>query len=175
MEYKSQTNRHKRIFQPKTRKTVPEYKLRTQKDGTKKLVKVDEYDIYEKIQQNKDTYNLKKLVELYQIKPDESINKLEENVADLTRMPTNLIEAQKQAEEARIIFDSLSVKVKNKFDNDFGKFLAASTNGELKKVIEEHNKSKNVLENQVTIEEAQKQAVKTTEETKQTTGGIKYE
>lgn len=174
MEFKSQTNRHKRIFQPKTKKIVPEYKLRTQKDGTKKLVKVDEYDITEKIKANKDTYNLKKLVELYQIKPDESMGKLTENVADLTRMPTNLIEAQNQAEEAKIIFDSLSVKVKNKFDNDFGKFLAASTNGELKKIIEEHNKSKDVLENQVTIEEAQNQAVKTETE-KQTTGGIKYE
>lgn len=175
MEYKSQTNRHKRIFQPKTKKIIPEYKLRTQKDGTKKLVKVDEYDITEKIQANKDTYNLKKLVEIYQIKPDESMNKLTENVADLTRMPTNLIDAQNQAEEAKIIFDSLSVKVKNKFDNDFGKFLAASTNGELEKIIKEHNKKNTeALENQITIEEVQKQAVKT-EEVKETTGGIKYE
>lgn len=156
------TNRPKVIAQPKCNKMMPVYKEKTDKDGKVNLIKVKEINIYEKIQENRNTNNIKDMLDRYGIKVEDSINEINQilngDIYDLTMAPKNMIDAYNQINEAKSIFNNSSKELKQAFGNSFTDFLAAADNGNLKKIIKSFEKPKNddILPGQMNIEEITK-------------------
>lgn len=143
------SNRPGRVVQPKTNKFEPEYEERTDaKTGKKYLKKVSETNVYDKIQENKDTNNLKKLLDRYGVKPEDVATNIKEFLAgieaspinDYTGLPKTLMESLALEEEAQSIYKRTPKEIKAMFNNNFSEFLQGAYNGKLKEIVKLYTK-----------------------------------
>ena len=129
-------------------KTAPIYEetINT-KTLQKELKKVGETNVYEKIQESRDSTDIQKIIERYQINVDEKLD-ISDEILDYTNNPTSLIEAHQMIINAENIWDKEPNVIKEKFGNNFEQYLASANNGTLKQVYEEvyPNKYKKQLE-----------------------------
>lgn len=144
----SETRRPARITQPATNTIEPIYKeaINT-KTGKKYLKKIDEVDVYEKIQAAAEGVTLKEIIKRYGIDPTESAQKIEElgeEILDYTNTPNNLMEALEITNNAKNIFDKSSKEIKQAFNNNFNEFLAGAHNGKLNNILKEFKKNQTI-------------------------------
>lgn len=116
------------------------YKASYDAKGVRKLVVDKEVDIYEKIQEYANDTNLTNLFNKYGLSVYDQLKKSEEQLIDLTNLPTNLMEAMKVIDDAKYCFDRQSKDIKQRFNNDFNQFIASSETGQLAQLLNEELK-----------------------------------
>lgn len=101
------------------------YTQRYDKAGVPYLEKIGEKNIVALIQSNKDNANYEKLIRKFQATGDISfLNGKEGFYADITGIPSNLIQAYDSIERAKVLFEQLDKEQRAAYDNSFTKFLA---------------------------------------------------
>ena len=101
------------------------YTQRYSKDGTPYLEKVGTKNIVALISSNKDNANYEKLIRKFQATGDITFLKGREGFyADLTGLPSSLIEAYDKIEQAKLFFEQLPMDKREEYDSSFTKFLA---------------------------------------------------
>lgn len=139
------------------------------KTGERKLVKREEVDVYEKIQEFADETKISNILKKYQIDLfSKNLKEGEEKLIDLTNMPENLLETMTAIDNAKYLWERQSSKVKEKFNNDFRQFIAGSENGQLADILNKELKTSVERFTQITPEQratmvAREQASKTIE------------
>lgn len=187
--YYNDWNRPKQQANKPGKELEPIYKERMQKDGTMKLVEIGKTNTYEKIQADKDSCDIKKIMERHNIDATMlGLTKIEEGINDLTEMPTNIIDLQNKMIEAKETFNGMSTEIKEYYGNNFNKFIKAFGNGKITEDIEaikQKNNIKTTLPGKMKMEEiTTTPQVKTQDIVENPTkinttsseqGGIKYE
>lgn len=132
------------------------------KTGKRKLVKTEDINIVDKIQEYAEETKISNLLKKYNYDMIKQIAKNEEQIIDLTNMPENLMETMATIDNAKYIWERQSKELKAKFNNDFKQFIAGSENGQIAKLLQEELKTQATkfnLENQANIQPTMKQTL----------------
>lgn len=141
MEFATNFKKHPRKQESFTKTKQPVYKVKFDtKTGERTLEIEKEIDIYEKIQEYKDECNISNILKRYNLDMFQQLKKEEEQLIDLTNLPENLMETMAIIDRAKHAFDMQSTAIKDKFGNDFKKFIAASENGQLATLLNQELK-----------------------------------
>lgn len=133
----SETNRPPIIPAKKTSKFEPEYEERIDtKTGMTYLKKTGETNVYERIQASKDSTDIQKIVERYQITLENKPEMNMDEVLDYTNIPGNLIEAQQLIIKAKQLFEKEPKDIREKYNGNFNEYLMAAQSGELKETYQ---------------------------------------
>lgn len=141
MEFFTNYNRPQRKRETFNNTKQAVYKAVYDKNGVRSLIKDKEVDIYEKIQEYAKDTSLTNMFSKYGLSVYDQLKKSEEQLVDLTNLPTNLMEAMSVIDEAKYAFDRQSKDVKAKFNNDFKQFIAASETGQLAQLLNDEIKT----------------------------------
>ena len=107
-------------------------------NGVRQLTKTGETKIYEKIQENKDECDIKKIIERY-IKGDvEALNRNTLKYGDMTILPKSLNELNQIRINAENEFKNFPVDLREQFDNSYDKFLYEIENGAAKAKLDKY-------------------------------------
>lgn len=140
MDYFSFSNRPKRKREKFDNQMQAVYKVTYDKNGIRHCTKDKEVNIYEKIQEYANDCNLTNMFSKYGLDSFGQLKDSEAQLIDLTNLPTNLQEAMTIINNAKYAFDRQSKEIKEKFNNDFNQFIAASETGKLAQVLNEELK-----------------------------------
>ena len=123
------------ISYPKTR---PVLQLVADKNGKRSVKKVGETNFYQQTQEAKADTLIYNLIDQYQRNGDASIfgEPSIGGLIDTVGMPTTLMEAENIRLQAKTVFDNLSIEERNKYGQDFTKFLADVDNRIAKRAAE---------------------------------------
>ena len=131
-------------------KEVMTYKARLNKEGKKVLVEDVKINIYEKTQLDKEEADIHTVINRAKLGDKNSIELLQKEtkggLTDLTKMPSNLIEAKQKIIDAENTWDNMDKDLKAYFNNNVDEFIAGASNGK----IEEYIKSKMPKEETIT-------------------------
>lgn len=116
--------------------------------GAKVLKVVGRENIYEKIQECLEPTKIENIIRRFEEGDTTALGHESGIYADISDMPTNIIEAQKRIQDVQAKFASLPIDIKEKFGNDPTVFMAEILSGEglqkLKKepetAVQEENK-----------------------------------
>ena len=134
MEFYSLTNKPPRMPYPKSNKIVNTYSLKIDKaTGKKELKATGKTDIYEKIQESKESTLLYNILEKYTAGDTSVLDKKQGMYGDVTELPTNLAEAQQLIIEAENTFKKLPIDIRREFNHSVTEFMAGIENGKLEK------------------------------------------
>lgn len=119
---------------------LQEYEYKFDKAGHKMLVKKDSYiPVYEKIQAERDSVNIDKLMERFVLGDKEALNRAPAYYLDTRDMPKTYMEVFERGLEAEQFFEALPVELKEKFDNSYSVFYSEMGNSDWYKKINEYN------------------------------------
>lgn len=120
----------KRFYAPSGSRTVDVFKNEFV-NGRKVLKKVGESDIYARIQEGKDDCDVYKILDRFTNGDLLSLQRRVDGIfADVSAVPTSMVEFGAYAEKARDNFYKLPLEIRDAFGNDIDRFLAASENEE---------------------------------------------
>lgn len=166
MTFYSETNKPKTIPMPKCSEYQEVYQEVLDKEGKTKLKVIEKVNVYEKIQESKDSVILANLLETYKLKVNENnLTKLDETVLDLTNLPENLSETLNLIDNAKLVFDQTPGEIKSFFNNNFSEFLQGAQNGTLTSLLNEKYNRKNQTVPQEQVAQPQVQVVAPTTNT----------
>lgn len=97
-----------------------------QEDGTIKLVQTGVENTDEIIQSYYESTTLEAILTRFAAGDTSALNRYEPIYADVTKQPKTLAEALQTVINSRNAFDALPVEVKQRFDNDYNKWLATA-------------------------------------------------
>lgn len=100
--------------------------LKINEDGSESVVKVGEENFQEYIQSFEESSNIGALVARCAAGDTSAISTKTPIYGDFTVMPKTLAEMQQKIIDGKEYFEKLPAEIKNKFDNDFNKFIAES-------------------------------------------------
>lgn len=123
MEFRNKYDR-KEIFTCPGNEIEEEWELQVNEKGIKEPVKVGEIDVHKEINSHRDSVDLNMLIARFNSGDYEALNRRVATYFDATEMPTTLAEAYRIAENGKTFFDKLNPDIKEKFNNDYGQFLA---------------------------------------------------
>lgn len=119
---------------------IPEYEYSLDKDGKKQLVKKDTVDnIYERIQAERDSCDINKLMERFALGDTEALNINKGFYLDTREMPKSYFEVLKLGLEAQNYFEGLPVDLKKEFDNSYSVFFTEMGSKEFEDKISSYN------------------------------------
>lgn len=95
-------------------------------DGLITLKPIDKVDYYEKIQADKQLCDINYLLQRYAAGDTSVFDQRETYFADVTKAPKSLAEAYEIMFKAEHYFEQLPVAVKEKFDNNYYRFLQSA-------------------------------------------------
>lgn len=163
MEFYTNYNRPPRQQESYLKETQTVYKEDfDKKTGKRKLVKVEDINIVDKIQEYAEETKISNILQKYNLNMIKQIAKDEEKIIDMTNMPENLMETLSIIDNAKYIWERQSKELKNKFNNNFKEFLAGSENGQIVKILQDELKTQATkfnVENQANINQEQKTAI----------------
>lgn len=165
MTFYSETNKPKTIPMPECSEYQEIYQEVLDKEGKTKLKVIEKVNVYEKIQESKESVILANLLETYKLKVNENnLTKLDETVLDLTNLPENLSETLNLIDNAKLVFDQTPGEIKAFFNNNFSEFLQGAQNGTLTSLLNEkyNRKVQTVPQEQVAQPQVQVVAQPTT-------------
>ena len=140
MNFYSMYNRPERKRELFNNEMQKVYKATYDKNGVRSLKVDKEVNIYEKIQEFSNDVSLSSIFSKYGLNVYDQLKQSEEQLVDLTNLPTNLMEAMTVIDDAKYAFDRQSKEVKAKFNNSFKEFIAASETGKLAQVLNDEIK-----------------------------------
>ena len=95
-------------------------------DGSLTLEVTGQISLYDEIQSHKDSVDIHVLLKRYADGDISALDRVKGVYADITEMPQNYAEMFNKINEGKALFDSLSVEMKEKFNNSFEEFLITS-------------------------------------------------
>ena len=98
--------------------------------GAKVLKIVGRENIYEKIQECLEPTKIENIIRRFKEGDPTALGHESGIYADISDMPTNIIEAQKRIQDVQAKFASLPIDIKEKFGNDPTVFMAEILSGE---------------------------------------------
>ena len=104
----------------------PIYTSEIMDDGTIELVQTGVEDLQEIYNSQRDTCEVSVLVQRYLAGDESALQRANPMFLDLLGAPQSLMEAYQIQHRAEQAFASLPVAIREKFDQDFGKFLAGA-------------------------------------------------
>lgn len=104
----------------------PIYTSEIKDDGTIELVQTGVEDLQEIYNSQRDTCEVSVLVQKYLNGDESALQRGNPVFLDLLGAPQSLMEAYQLQHRAEQAFASLPVEIREKFDQDFGKFLAGA-------------------------------------------------
>lgn len=140
MNFYSMYNRPERKREKFDNQEQVVYKASYDKNGVRSLKVDKKVNIYEKIQEFANDVSLSSIFSKYGLNVYDQLKQSEEQFVDLSNLPTNLMEAMNVIDEAKYAFDRQSKEVKQKFNNSFKEFIAASETGKLAQVLNDEIK-----------------------------------
>lgn len=136
MEFYSNTRKPLSKSEDFTKTTQAVYRKEIDKrTGETRLVKDREVDIYAKIQEYADEAKLSNILQRYNVNMLSKVKDSETQLVDLTNLPENLLEALTTIDNAKYLWERQPKELKQKFDNDFKKFIAGSENGQIMEIL----------------------------------------
>lgn len=140
MEFNSMLNPHAREESQDTgfKETLDTYEdVINEKTGVLETKKTGEVNFYEKIQANKESYELENIIKRYSIDINKkSLTEVSEDIVDLTRVPTDLIDAYAMVNRLENLYADTTAEFKNHF-GDFASFLRSVQNGTIASDLQE--------------------------------------
>lgn len=119
---------------------INEYEYTLDKKGIKQLVKKDTVDnIYDRIQAERDSCDINKLMERFALGDTEALNVNKGFYIDTREMPKSYFEVLQLGLEAERYFEGLPVELKNEFDNSYSVFFTEYGTDEFNKKIDKYN------------------------------------
>ena len=119
---------------------IEEYEYGLDKDGKRQLILKDTVDnVYERIQAERDSCDINKLMERFALGDTEALNVNKGWFADTRDMPKTYMEVLKMGIEFENYFSSLPVEVKQMFDNSSDVFASEYGSEKFYKKINEYN------------------------------------
>lgn len=132
MEFYSNFNRPPRKPESFTNQKQAVYKAVSDKTtGQRKLVVDKEINVYDKIQEYAEETKITNMLQRYNLDMLKQLTDDKEQLIDLTNLPENLMETMAIIDDAKYAWDRQSKEIKDKFNNNFNEFIAASENGQL--------------------------------------------
>lgn len=120
--------------------TLQEYEYKFEKSGHKMLVKKDSViNVYERIQADRDSTDINKLMERFALGDTEAININKGFFIDARDLPKNYAEVFERGLEAEQYFEGLPVELKEMFDNSHSVFFTEMGSDEFDKKVERYN------------------------------------
>ena len=113
------------IVTPSGKPTNEEWGYKLMDDGSKKLVVTGETNVYAKIQEDLEGSKIENILKRASI-GDMTDFRPDGIYADTTEFPTNMIDAQRAIINMENTWNNLPKEIRDKYDNDVGKFIAAS-------------------------------------------------
>lgn len=104
----------------------PIYTSQINDDGTLDLVQTGVEDLQEIYNSQRDTCDVSILAERFLAGDESALHRSNPVFLDLLGMPKTLMEAYQLQQRAADAFDTLPVEVREKFGQDFGRFLATA-------------------------------------------------
>lgn len=98
--------------------------------GGKVLKQTGRENLYERIQESLEPTKIENIIRRFKEGDATALGHAEGIYADISNMPTNIIEAQKRIKEVEAKFASLPVEVKERFGNNPTVFMAEILSGE---------------------------------------------
>ena len=92
--------------------------------GVATVIKVGETDLDEYIQSFRDTTDIYKILDRLTLSGGALPSVPDNAFADLSSLPTNVHEALKLVNSAKLTFDSLSPEIRKEYSNNFNEFIA---------------------------------------------------
>lgn len=124
MMYRTRNPERQRFYNSHGSHLIPTYERRVQADGTVELEQVGQKDIYLEIQSGVKGLTPYELLDRYSHIEDPSILKQQEKMyADFTAAPRSLAELEQFRIDARNAFNSLPVRVRELFGNNYQIFM----------------------------------------------------
>lgn len=140
MEFKSMLNPHAREESQETgyKKTFDVYEdIVNNKTGAFETKKTDEINFYEKIQAQKESCELDSIIKRYSIDiTGKLIPQVSDEIVDLSRVPTDLLDAYAMINKLEKLYADTSADFKNYF-SDFGSFLKSVQQGHIASDLQE--------------------------------------
>lgn len=138
----SRFNRPKTIFAPSSDGFAPIYEERINRNGIKVLVEVGRHNLNEFVQSSLEGTLVYNILHKFELGDTSVLEKVKGFYADVTEVPTSLIEVHNLMSRVSKNFDSLPSELKEKFGNSPETFLASIENGEFSKIIASMQDSK---------------------------------
>ena len=104
----------------------PIYTSQIMDDGTIELVQTGVEDLQEIYNSQRDTCDVSLLAERFLAGDESALHRGNPVFLDLLGMPKSLMEAYQLQQRASDAFESLPVEIREKFGQDFGRFLATA-------------------------------------------------
>ncbi len=163
MEFFTNYKRPPRMKENYTKQTQAVYKEEfDKKTGKRKLVKTEEINIVDKINEYAEETKISNILKKYNLDMIKQIAKDETKIIDLTNVPENLMETMAIIDNAKYVWERQSKELKAKFNNDFKQFIAGSENGQLANMLQEEIKTQATkfnLEHQANIQPTLKETM----------------
>lgn len=101
------------------------YVAKYQEDGTIVLTEKGKDSLYDYIQSNRDSCDINLLVARFNNGDVDALSKVQGAYGDFTKFPTTYAELLNRVNEGRAMFDDLPLALREKYNHDFGQFMAA--------------------------------------------------
>lgn len=101
------------------------YTARYRDDGTIEVKEKGKESLYDYIQSNRDSCDLNLLVARFANGDLDALSKVQGAYGDFTQFPKTYAELLNRVNEGRAMFDDLPLALREKYNHDFGQFMAA--------------------------------------------------
>lgn len=125
LPFKTAYSERERYYTPTGDGIEEIYGYEINKYGQKVLVKQGEYSLYDKIQESLEETKIENILQRVAM-GDTSVMRPDGIYADLTNIPTNMIEARQMQQKLENLWNGLDNEIKKKYDYDVDKFIGAS-------------------------------------------------
>lgn len=133
---------------------IKTYRTSINDDGRKVLVETGEENLYDKIQEHTEECKIYNILKRYYAGDLSALNAHQGIYADITGMPTNLIDAQKKTMEVQDTFMKLPAELRAEFGSDPNVFMAEMISGEAISKIKNFAENKQIEKPEIIKEAA---------------------
>lgn len=101
------------------------YTSQVRSDGTIELVEKGKESLYDFIQSFKNSCDINVLLARYANGDVDALSRVQGAYGDFTQFPSTYAELLNRVNQGRLMFDDLPLAVREKYNHDFGQFMAA--------------------------------------------------
>lgn len=101
------------------------YKPSVRDDGIVELVEAGQESLYDYIQSWKDSVDINVILARYANGDVDALSKIQGAFGDFTQFPKTYAEVLNRVNQGKLLFDDLPLALREKYNHDFGQFIAA--------------------------------------------------
>lgn len=125
LKFPTMFDKRDRVYSNAGSSTKKIYKPIVRDDGVVDLVESGEESLYDFIQSWKDSVDINVIMARYANGDVEALSKVQGAFGDFTQFPKTYAEMLNRVIQGRDMFSSLPLEIREKYNHDFGQFIAA--------------------------------------------------